>query len=265
MASKITQLHVYLVGGVLMVLIGFGLFFLMIKPLQDANVILKGEVSTAESTQVSIDNQNFTWNQVEEGKKALAAAKERRKGKEAKLASLTASKRLPRNQEIDLRDGTDEAILRSTMSRWLQLPRIVVDMMEDYARARGRRRGVTVTTAFAAPAPSTAPSSIPRDIIAWNLGGMTMRGRFERVMAWARDWNNSPLISSVDGLKCSVADRDGVVSATATLTVYIFPTGKAVTTPGAGGGGAPAEGGGMMMPGGAAGTGGDSGMMSNGP
>lgn len=245
-ASKITQVHVYIFGFVVMILVGVGMYFGILKPMKDANVALAAQVQQAETATVSVDNQNFNWTEIKQAEEKLAAARVRRAGKERKMASMEAGKKLPRSQEINLGDGTDQTILRTTLPRWLELPRRVVTTMERFGQARARRRGVQLTTAFTAPAPSTRPGDIPRDIIAWRLGAMTVTGRFERVMQWAKDWNDAPLLVSVEGLKCSVAGRDGEVEATASLVVYIFPTGEAVTAPGA----APAGGAPGGMPGG---------------
>ncbi len=248
-ASKITQVHVYIFGFVVMILVGVGMYFGILKPMKDANVALAAQVQQAESATVSVDNQNFNWTQVKQAEEKLAAARVRRTGKERKLASMEAGKKLPRSQEINLGDGTDQTVLQTTMPRWLELPRRVVTTMERFGQARARRRGVTLTTAFTAPAPSTRPGDIPRDIIAWRLGAMTVTGRFERVMQWAKDWNSAPLVVSVEDLKCSLAGRDGEVEATASLVVYIFPTGEAVQSPGAAPAGG-AQGGMPGMPGG---------------
>lgn len=248
--SRITWVHTILIGGVLWILIAVGLFFAVLKPLNESNAALQAQIAGVEGTQTSIDNRNFAWNQHDAAVQALNEARVRRAGKERQLAVLEARRRLPRNQEIDLRDGTDQQIIQHTLARWLQLPRVVVQRMEDYAQARARRRNVRVTTVFTAPAPSTVPSAIPRDIIAWTLGNMTVEGRFEDVMAWAKDWNNAPLLASVDGLKCSLSGRGGRVESPCTLTVFIFPTGQAVQSPGAAVGGAAM--GGMDMGGGAA-------------
>lgn len=242
MSGKITQLHVYIFGAVVMIIIGVGMYFAMLKPLNDGNVALAATVSGLESQTVQIDGQGFNWQQFDQAQEKLKGAEVRKAGKERRLASLEASKKLPRANEIDLGDGTDQTILTRTMGRWLQLPRVVVPMMENFAQARGRRRGVKVTTTFTAPAPSTRPADIPRDIIAWRLGTLTAEGPFERVMQWTKDWNSAPLLVSVEDLKCAVAGDNGQVQATASIVVYMFPTGKAVTNPGGGGAGAAAGG-----------------------
>lgn len=247
-SNKLTHVHVYLIGGVIMTIVGVALYFMLLKPLNEENKVLAGQVQSTESEQVDVDGKKFVWNQEEAAQKALQEAQKRKAGKEAQLASLERKKQLPATQALRIAT-TQPEMLSSTLQRWLVLPERVVQLMEDWAKSRAKRYGVKVETTFAAKAPTTDPTKIPTDIVAWNLGTMTITGKFDRVMQWAKDWNNAPLVSAVNDLKCSIADRGGVVKATASLNVYIFPTG-----PGAGkavsvAGGASGSPGGMGMPG----------------
>jgi hypothetical protein len=276
-SSRITHVHIYIIGGVLMLLLGAGLYFALLKPLNEEIVQLRSDIQGIEQQAVSVDGQNVTivtspWpGPKERAQEILDKARERQAAKKAQLASLERRKQLPGDQTLDLGNGDQNHLLRTTMPRWLQMPRYVVTMMGQYARTSARRHGVRVTTAFRAPAPSTDPSAIPRDIVAWNLGQMTVTGEFNRVMRWAEDWNRAPLLVAVDGLKVSLENDEGHVTGTCTLTVYVFPTGQAVASPGAAGGGAGgvgAAGGAMGMPGGAFGAGAppaDMGASGNGP
>lgn len=245
-SNKLTHVHVYLIGVVIMTIVGVALYFLLLKPLNEENTTLAGQVQATESEQVDVDGKKFVWNQLDAANKALKEAKVRKAGKEVTLAGMERQKQLPSSQTLQIATSQPE-ILATTMPRWLMLPERVVTTMERWSKARAKRFGVQVETSFAAKAPSTDPSTIPTDIVAWNLGTMTVTGKFDRVMAWAKDWNKAPLVSAVNDLKCSVADRGGKVKATASLNVYIFPTGpgagKAVsvasTAGGAGGMGGP--------------------------
>jgi len=268
---KITQVHVYIIGGVLMVLLGVGLWYALIKPLNEENDALRTAIAGTEGTGVSVDGQNFTIMPTWETQKAAAEekleeARQREQRKRAELARLERTKQVPSERQVNLGDGTQPVLLARTMPRWLTLPQYVVTMMTSYARSTASRRGVRVTTQFRAPAPSTNPDQIPRDIIAWNLGPVTMQGEFNRVMQWVEDWNRAPLLTAVDGLRFSLAGRDGRVEAQANITVYIFPTGQAAQIPGAGGGAAMPAGGAMPggMPGGAMSSGAPTAPM-NGP
>jgi len=263
--NKLNQVHVYIIGGVLMLILFVGLYFALIKPLQDQTTALAASVAQVEQEQIPVGSRQFTNAQLEEARKELDAVKANYQQKKAELAAREEQKQLPPSQRIDLGKGTRPELIARTLPRWIALPRVVVRQMASYAKSSARKYGVEVQTAFAAPAPSTNPDAIPRDIIPWTLGGMSIKGEFNKVMSWVENWNNAPLLVSVDGLKCNLAGRNGVVQATASLTAFIFPTGEAVTNPGNTGaapGGAPMGmgTGGMGMeipgPGGMAGTGG---------
>ncbi len=237
-SKKLTHVHVYIIGFVLALIVGAGLFYMLLKPLDEQNVALRRDVETKKTTPVQVDTASFTIAQRPQADKALVAAKERQAMKQSELNQLESSRRLPARSAVVIPKGGPD--LQTTLPRWLVLAPVVVKQMEAYAHRIALKNRVKVTTSFGAPAPTTELSSIPTDIIAWNLGGMTVTGPFQNVMAWARDWNHSPLLTSVDGLKCSLAGPKGVVTATAGLTVYFFPTGPGVASPGASGGAAAA-------------------------
>jgi hypothetical protein len=261
--SKFTQLHVYLIGTVLMILVGVGMFFLLIKPANEEIESLNGQVRQKEQQSVQVDNRPFTISQAAAAKKALEEAKERRDRTRAQLNATLARKRLPASMAINFGPApqpTDGYLISNVIPRWLALPRVLITEMENYAQRSARRHRVTVTTRFSAGAPTTNPRAIPTDIIARTLGPMTVTGRFNDVLAWAEDWNNAPLIVAVDGLRLTLAGDNGVVTGNCTLTVYYFPEGKVTeaAAPAAGGGGGGMYGG-MMMGGAMGGMGGGGG------
>ncbi len=262
--SKLAPLHVYLIGGVIGLIVAVGMYFARLKPLGEKVAAKQQEVQGVEGTTTAINGTNVPYNGEEQAKKILQAAVKSRDVKKAELLSLEARKQFPPGQTIDLgKTGDDTTIMNNgTMAKWLGLPRRVVEVMERYAKVRGSRRGVAVETNFTAAPPATTPASIPRDIIAWNLGTMSITGEYSRVMQWVKDWNSAPLLVAVDGLKCTLEGRNGRIKADANLVVYIFPTGEAVQTGGSTA--AAATGGGMMGGGMMGGMGGGGGMMSPG-
>jgi hypothetical protein len=238
-SNKFTQLHVYIIGGVLMLLVGVGLFFTLIKPVEDENKNLETSIQGTEGTQVPIDSKPFTptdpWDSQKKGaEEKLQEATQRQKRKAAELAVIENRKQLPAPRQIDIGDGSQAHLLNYTMPRWVNLPQYVVQMMNSYALSTAAKHHITkLKTTFKAPAPTVDIALIPKQIIAWNMGPIEVTGNFNDVMQWAEDWNNAPLLVAVDGLKCSVAGRGGKITATGNLTVYVFPTGKAVTNPAA--------------------------------
>jgi hypothetical protein len=262
--SKLAPLHIYLIGGVIALIVAVGMYFARLKPLGEKVTAKQQEVTGVEGTSTSVNGTNVPYNGEAKAKEILQAAVKSRDTKKAELVSLEARRQFPPGQTIDLgKTGDDTTIMNNgTMAKWLGLPRRVVEVMERYSESRARRRGVQVTTNFTAAPPATTPASIPRDVIAWNLGTMTITGEYPKVMQWVKDWNSAPLLVAVDGLKCTLEGRNGRIKADASLVVYIFPTGEAVQTSSAGAatattGGGMGGGGGMM--------GGPSGGMMSGP
>lgn len=256
--SKITQLHVYIAGAVLLAIVGAGLYFTLLKPVQAQVADLRNQVTTTESTSVQVGGRSFTISQMQAAEAQLAAVRAQKEKRQRELLVLETRKQLPPGQRLDFGNGTQSYILANTMPRWFNLPRVVVETMERFAERQAKRHGVTATTQFGMPAPTTDPSRLPKpgEVFAVPLGNMSVVGPFPRVLAWVKSWNDAPLLVSVDNLKCTLAGANGEVRATATLTVYIFPTGKAPQgMPAAPAGGAPGgyPGGGYPggMPGGA--------------
>ena len=240
--SKFNQLHVYIIGLVLMIIVGAGMYFLLIKPILEENQVIQGKISTTETTPVSVDSKNFTISQRKAADEALKEAGARRDQNRAKLNAVLARKRLPAAQTVnfgpDPTSGAQDYVIQNTLPKWLALPKVLIKTMDQYAQRSARKHGVRVVTNFSSPAQSTYIWGIPRDIIAKRLGGMSVEGPFPNVMAWTRDWNNAPLLATVSGLNCTLAGDKGVITAAVTLDVFVFPEGKLVeTTPVQAGGG----------------------------
>lgn len=265
--SKLAPLHVYLIGGVIALIVAVGMYFARLKPLGEKVAAKQQEVTSVEGTTTTINGASVPYNGEEKAKEILQAAVKSRDEKKAVLLSLEAVKQFPPGQTIDLGKTGDAATIMNngTMAKWLGLPRRVVEVMERYSESRAKRRGVSVTTNFSAAPPATTPDAIPRDIIAWNLGTMSITGPYPKVMQWVKDWNSAPLLVAVDGLKCTLEGRDGKIKADANLVVYIFPTGEAVQTASSGGAAAATGAAGGMGGMGSMGGMGGGGMMSGPP
>jgi len=251
MANKLTQVHIYIIGFVLMVIVGVGLFFTILKPLQVQKLELDGQIATTQNSITEVNNAQKT---MEQAQAKLQTSKRQ-------FATLTALKKLPPNRTIDLGEtASQEELLSKTMDRWLTLPKFVIQRLERFSRQAAAKHKVTAVTNFAAPATPVDPNAIPRDIIAWPIGNLRVEGDFNNVMAWVKEWNRSADLVSIEGLKCSIAGKDGRVVATAGMSVYIFPTGKAAeaaaatASTGAGGGGGGGGGGSYPMGGSAGGS-----------
>jgi len=170
-SNRITQLHVYLIGVVMMLIIGVGLYFALLKPVYADIETRSGEVKGLENTSVDVDGKQFKWTEtMQDGKadnstgkkaekaarEALAAAKVRKANAERELQILEARKQLAAANRIDLGDGPPgepktETLVRRTMSNWLVLPSVVVPLMQNTAQKLAAKHGIKVEVTFSAP------------------------------------------------------------------------------------------------------------------
>lgn len=247
--SRLNYIHVYIIGAVMALLLGVLLYFVLIKPVLETNTTLRGQITEAENGVAKIDNADFHWNEYDQAQDRLAKATLRKDQKEAELMALESRKQLPPGKRLVV-GTTQEQLISSSMPLWINLPRNVVNTLENYAQQSARRHGVKVTANFNAPNTGPDPRQIPKTPLAWTMGPVSVRGSFEKVMNWVRDWNNAPLLVAVDGLKLALAGRRGEVLGTATVTAFVFPDGPGADR--------------LAVPGGAAGGGMGGGMMDAG-
>src|SRR5687768_12606705 len=117
MRNKITHVHVYLIGAVLMIIVGGGLYAALLRPAYAENAVIKGK------------NEQLT-SDVNSKKKApekLAAATAEMQRKKSSLTMIERAKQLPPNERIDWGKGDNPVqILERTTANWLNLPRVVV-------------------------------------------------------------------------------------------------------------------------------------------
>src|SRR3569833_756109 len=99
-SNKITWVHVSLIGAVIMLIVGFALFFLMIKPINEDNQKLETEVKGLESTTVDVDGGKYNYSQITQAKAKLEEAKERKAGREAELNATLRKKSLPSSKAL---------------------------------------------------------------------------------------------------------------------------------------------------------------------
>src|SRR5437763_720021 len=146
-SNRITQLHVYVIGLVIMLIVGGGLFFFMLKPVYAQVQVAKTDLQGQETTSVQVGKKQFTYQIGPTGEKAVADAKLAVKDTQAESAhTLLELKQLESSKQspipINIGDGTDQYILQNTMRNWLNLPRAVVPKMKDFATRLGAKHGV---------------------------------------------------------------------------------------------------------------------------
>ncbi len=223
-AIKASQGLVYGIGAFAAVALGAGMYFLMLKPLYEANTKSKTDLAGIKATTASIDGKSFTIETAPAAQEQLTKTKQRVAQSKADLAVYERRYQLPKGQDIYL-GKTREALIRDAQPRWFKLPKNVVLLMRNFANKLAKKHNLEIQTGFSAPGMSSDVETIPKDIIAWPLGGMIVQGSFDNVMRWVNDWKSAPLLASVDGPKLQIGLQSGDVIATCSLIAYVFPTG----------------------------------------
>ena len=239
---KLTWLHVTIVGAVVFLIVGGGMFFLIIRPAKANLEQLQTEVTGLESDVNGLKN----------APELLEQAKKNNVERTRELARKLRSKAPPRRVEVNLGDLSPAALLRA-QKNWWELPNWVGPKMEDFVRKSAKRFHVDVDFSFSVPASSTNPNSIPKDIIAYNLGDVEATGKYGDILRWIENFNRAPLLTTVENINLTLADAEGRVTTTVSVSVFLFPKVKpgaevAVSGSRRGGGGGGGFGGGTTGP-----------------
>lgn len=237
---KITRLQIGIIGAVLALVFGLGIYFLLIQPVL---------VKTAED-QANYEKRQAVANQRGSARQDLEEAK-----KKVKLAEA--------DWDVYVQRFMPNINVSSTYDAWQQLVNEQVRVLgPELDRFVQSDKTVRVMQAnFALPAPPDDPNQAVSEFFVFNPGSVQVAGTFRNVLRNAERWNQFKRLALVTGLQLTGNSPNLVGQYT--VTVFEFTRGdkaKAVTIPqaagGAGGGGGRfggmmpgMGGGGMMMPG----------------
>jgi Tfp pilus assembly protein PilO len=203
--SKLTKVHVFVIGVVVMLLVGAAFWFL-------------GPTKTKENLtayQGQLDNYNANIS-TEGAKKAdLEKAKQEVREKQA-LWARTEMTKMPQ-PPIDLSKSDPESQTKAMIRLW-QEPGKTVPLVERFAL---NTRKVIVTTNFGVPGQPTDPRAIPPQMIEWPLGNITVQGTFPDIIDYMKRWNRANRLVAVDNFQ--ISGKSPFLTGTASVTVYIFP------------------------------------------
>jgi len=220
---KLSWRHVLVIGVVIGVIMGAGLFFGLIRPARDAVATLQGEVDSLDGQVNQPIPDPGGAGQYATAPEFLVAKQQELDQKSRELANALARKSPPGNVNVNLGDNSPIARM-AALDRYWRLPQWVGPTMERFVERNAARHNITIEAPqFTVPSLTTNPAQIPDDIIAWNLGSVTGSGAFLDLMRWAEDFNTAPLLTTADGITLNLVNNDGDVSTTAAITVFIFP------------------------------------------
>jgi len=203
--SKLTRVHVIVIGVVLMLITGASFYFL-------------GPAKTNENLtayQGQLDGYNAVIGTEAAKKKDLANAKVEVAQKQA-LWARTEMTKMPQ-PPIDLSKPDQEGQTKAMIRLWHE-PAKTVPLVERFAL---NTRKVIVTTNFGVPGQPTDPRAIPQQMIEWPLGSITVQGTFPEIINYMKRWNQAGRLVAVDNFQ--IAGKSPFLTGTASVTVYIFP------------------------------------------
>ncbi len=237
--SKITKAQIYIIGAVLAVIAGVGIFFGLVKPAMDEYDAQKKKF---DDRSLVAARRGQAENGLKDAKKQVAQAEA--------------------DWEVYLNRYMPPINVSNTYTAWQSLVNEQVNvlgpMLDKFVRADKSVRLQQV--GFSLPAPPDDPNSALSELFVFSPGSIQVAGTFKNVLKHAERWNNFGRLALVTGLQLQ-GNSPNLVGQYG-VTIYEFTRGdkaKAVVIPQAGGG----AGGGMggMMGGSGAMM---SGMMSGG-
>jgi len=200
--SKIRWQHIIIIGATVCALLGVGIYFLLIKPVQEQVKVVDDKlraslkiVALEGPTQMAFD---AAVNEVSAIQSQLA------RYENSKMPNLSLAKR--DKGMIDL---------------WIEQVEVLGPILERW----GSKGGVRLASAVNIPAPPTNPNEIDANVIKIPIGKFEVEGDFRSIMKHIGEWNKCPRLVQID--RPSVSGTSPQLKASYEVTVYIFPRGAA--------------------------------------
>ena len=199
--SKLRSLHVIIIGAVVCVIVGVGLFFVLIKPTR---------VKIAE-TQQQYDASKQIADQEPQ------ALRERDKAiEESQKAQLEYAKY--QKSKMPNIDFTDRG--QGMLDLWKEQAIILGPLVQKWPS----KNNVRLISAIQVPAPPVNPNMVQTEIIEIPLGPVQIMGSFDKILKSIEAWNNFNRLVRID--YPSLQGSSPNLVSQFNITVYIFPRGK---------------------------------------
>jgi len=169
--AKLKKIHVIIIGSVLCLIAAVALFFLMIKPQQEAYRAAKERYDKASV----LGNQTAENQAIEDLNKAM---------NEVQLAQAQLDTQMRRRMP-DLSFARRDI---GMLQLWQEQIKTLGPLLENFARDRTVK---VIFSGFALPAPPSNPNDpiFHQDVIVFQLGNITVVGDFKGVREDGRRWN----------------------------------------------------------------------------
>ncbi len=204
--SKLKQLHVIIIGAVLCVMAGTALFFLVIKPQQEALKKAQDRYNAAEPLGNAAARQVAERNLADAIQKAYNAQQQLDAQMRRCMPDLSFSRR-------------DTGML----ALWNEQISVLGPLLEGFARDKGV---AAVTAQFSIKPPPVNPNDqiFDYDVLEFPLGTVQAMGNFKDLMNNVRRWNKCQRLVMVGPPSLAGVSPNLVIAYP--VTCYIFPVAK---------------------------------------
>lgn len=203
--SKLKQIHVIIIGAFLCVLAVVGVFMLMIKPKQEALKAAQARIDKCTLANTGAENQAY-----------LDLNNAIRQTNNIQMSLNTQMKKRMPNLNFARRD-------LGMLQLWHEQISTLGPLLENFARDKKVK---VLSASFSLPAPPANPNDpvFDQDVLVFQLGTVVVQGDFKDLMANITRWNNcSRLVMVSQPVLSGVSPH---LTASYSLTCYIFPAAK---------------------------------------
>lgn len=205
--SRLKKIHVVIIGSVLLVIAGVGVFFLQIKPQMDA---YKAAEAKYEKESVK-GNETAKAEAIRQRELAILAFNQAQA-----LLDVQMRRRMP-YLNFTRRDI-------GMLALWKEQIKVMGPLLESFARDPNVR---VLQANFKIPAPPANPNDavFSQDLLVFPLGQVQVSGDFKHIMNNIRRWNNCRRLVMVG--PPSLGGVSPQLVATYDVTCYVFPAATA--------------------------------------
>lgn len=202
MLDKLTRLQVVIIGVVLVLIVGLGMFFLLVKPRMAKYEEVDKTRQQVVAKAAELPKRQSELEQAERDR--LQAQLDYRKYEDSKMPNISFADRA-----------------QGMIALWREQAEVLGPMLENWPR----RYGVDLANNVAIPAATTSPNDLKDDLQRIPVGQMTVRGDFFDIMRSIEGWNSFGRLVEVGPVTISGISPD--LTGTYDLSVLWFPRGKA--------------------------------------
>ena len=199
--SKIRSLHVIIIGSVVCVIVGVGLFFVLIKPTKAKIAQTQSQYNASKQ----VADQEFS------------ARNDRDKALEEASKAQDDYNYFQRTKMPSI-DFSDRG--QGMVELWREQSIILGPLIQKWPS----RTGVRLISAVSVPPPPVNPNALQTELIQIDIGDVQVQGSFKKILDHLQSWNYFNRLVKID--LPNLSGPSPTMTGQYKLTIYIFPKGK---------------------------------------